>query len=200
MTSAMFAPHRRFCPGCGLIPRDCVCEQLTAVDPGLEIRVLLHRAELKKQSNTGWIANAMLESSSVHVYGAGLRFDWEPVIDPDRPGYLFYPAPGAEPASETTFAGDEDPYVLVLDGTWAQARRMYLRNPELRGLRQLTLPADSPDPKWRARAPHGASRYCTLEAVILLLEAVGRADNTAPMWEVLALVQKRLWRQRGIGT
>ena len=199
---ALGLPHRNgllhLCEACGLIHRDCVCDALTKVDPELEIRFLLHASELPRQSNTGGIAHAILENSSMHIHGVpGRPVDWAELVDSTRPGYLFYPTPNAEVASPTTFAGVENPYLVVLDGTWPQARRMFQKNSALHGLKKLCLPA-GPAHRWKVRGPYSAAKYCTLEALILLFEALGKNELCATLWRSLELVQDRLMKQRGM--
>jgi tRNA-uridine aminocarboxypropyltransferase len=178
--------------------RDCVCNSLHSVNPGLDIRLLIHNTEFFRQSNTGRIAHLLLQGSQVAMHGApDRRLDCERLAPSDRTGFILYPSPHAEVATPATFAGIESPYLIVLDGSWSQTRSMYQRNPALHTLRKLTLP-ESPPARWKARKPPHPSHYCTLEALIHLFEAVGKGSICPDLWSGLELMQDRLLRQRGI--
>ena len=186
------------CSSCGLLLRDCVCKALQSVDPGLDIRFLIHNTEFFRQSNTGRISHLLLQGSRIVRHGApGEPLDCARLAPPDRPGYILYPSPHAEVASRETFEGVDSPFLVVLDGSWSQTRAMYQRNPGLHSLRKLTLPP-GPPARWKARKPPRPSHYCTLEALIHLFETLGKDPICPPLWAALELVQDRLLRQRGL--
>ncbi|MEZ5988448.1 MAG: DTW domain-containing protein [Planctomycetota bacterium] len=196
MPSSYSLPSGRpACTACGLRLADCICAELPRLELGLELHLVVHVGELVRQSNTGRIAHRVFTGSNLHVIGrADQPIDWEPLRADDRPFHVLWPSPRARTAGPELLA--EGAAVVVPDGSWRQTRRMLVRNPVLHDMRPLALPP-GPAPRWAARRSPGAGRYCTLEALILLAEAVGHAGATAPLWDALAEVECRLMRQRG---
>ena len=186
------------CNACGLLLSDCICPDLQPVDPGVEIRLLIHNTEFFRQSNTGRLAHLLLKGSQIVPYGAREQpLDPEGLAPAGRSGFLLYPGPHAEVASEETLKNIQDPFLVVLDGSWSQTRNMYQRNPVLHGLRKLSLPP-GPAAVWTQRRPPGPNQYCTLEALILLMDALGKSELSPALWQALKLAQARLLRQRGL--
>ena len=97
------------------------------------ILVIRHGREAWKVTNTARMAPHLLPSCTLVDYGMpGPAFD-EPRLREPRTWLLF---PEGEPPAE----GEELPeQLVVLDGSWQQARRMMQRIPELRGMPRLSL-------------------------------------------------------------
>ena len=157
------------CPGCGLPPEACLCRGLTRLPNRTEVRIYRHAKESFKTSNTGRLAALLLERCEIHEYGRphqpidppGLANSWllfpssSPQIPPGRPARL-----------------------VVLDGTWSQARRMVQRLPWLRALPRLSLlPEHPPDGLRREPDAVGMPTVLAIARALELLEgpALGEA-------------------------
>jgi DTW domain-containing protein YfiP len=129
-----------------------------------------HQSERWKPSNSAHFAKLALASCELHDYGAqegpleALDTDGAWVLFPDGDP----PPPGARPSK-----------LIVLDGSWSQARRMRRRIQALRGLPFLRLPPPIPRPRMRRPLdPHGMSTLEAISAAVALLEG---ADRAAPL-------------------
>ncbi len=139
--------------------RLCVCAEIPRVETRTRFVILRHTAERNKPSNTAHFAALALPNCELAEYGTeGAPFDEARL--PTGPGtFVLYPDEAA-PAT-----GLELPQrIIVLDGSWSQARRMRQRILALRGLPFITLPAPT-QARRRLRRPVHASGMSTLEAI-----------------------------------
>ena len=151
--------------------RSCVCDEIPRVETRTRLVIVRHAAERRKPSNTAHFARLALPSAELVEYGAEEAALDESALAGDDTWVLYpdgdRPAPtGARPAR-----------LIVLDGSWSQARRMRQRIRALRGLPFLSLPA--PRDRLRLRRPHLRSGMSTLEAIaaaLALLEGPAVAD------------------------
>jgi len=100
--------------------------------------ILQHVLEQTERSNTGRHAAAVLAALELRVFGARgvpLRVD-----DLDGAWLLW---PGEPPPDAAT---PRPSTLVVLDGSWSQARRMMQRVPQLHALRRWSLPAPAGRP------------------------------------------------------
>jgi DTW domain-containing protein len=135
-----------------------------------------------KPSNTARLAALALPSCEIVDHGAVGR----PVALDDlrEPGtWLLFPGAGARPEGAPR-------RLVVLDGSWTQARRMVQRLPLLRALPRLSLPAPSSAVE-RMRRPPDESGMATLEAIARALELLEGPEVARPLDELFAEVVRR---------
>lgn len=178
----MDTPPRR-CPGCGLLPRLCLCPALAARRAQLACatRVLLvrHTAEAIKPSGTAKLVAATLPDARVVDWGlaSGPHEVLAALVEAKPRGVLVFPGAGPPPPAHVDT-------LVVLDGTWAQAKRMLQRVPGLAAWPRLSLPAPQVAlPRLRRGAR--PEEMSTLEAVVAALAARGEADGAAALAEVM---------------
>jgi DTW domain-containing protein YfiP len=165
-------PAKR-CVRCHL-PR-CVCDQIPRVETRLRITIVRHAAERTKMSNTAHFAKLAMPGCTIVEYG--LRD--QPFSDEALPSgagtYVLFPE---EAASDPPVEPPER--LIVLDGTWRQARRMRQRIGGLRGLPFLALPAPSA-PRVRLRRPPHPAGMSTLEAIAAVVARYEGEERAAPL-------------------
>ena len=159
------------CHRCFLQTAVCLCPGIPLIDTRTHVVVVRHWLEAAKPSNTGRIAALALRRAAVHDYARpAAPLDVGALVTPGT--WLLYPEPGAPQG----LAGRPPPVrLVVLDATWAQARRMRQRIAALRGLPRLALPAPT-RPRERLRTPSHPDAMATLEAIaaaLALLEDPG---------------------------
>ena len=161
------APHR--CPRCRFPAPGCLCAVVPRVRSRVEVVFLRHVSERGRLTNTGHWASLALEGSSVLEHGVvGEPLD---VSRLDAVGaWLLFPSPHPPPR-------DTPPprRLIVPDGTWAQARRIVQRVPEIRTLPRLAVEVAVPD-ALRLRRPLVLGGMSTLEAVAAALRALGEVE------------------------
>lgn len=143
------------------------------------IVIVRHHLERHRSSNSGRLAHLALANSALVDHGGAAG----PARLPDLNGaWLLFPV--GEPTSERPAAPPRQ--LVVLDATWAQARRMYRKLDALRGLPILRLP-DAPMPSARLRESPGEGRVSTIEAIaraLRLLEGDAPAAALERLFDV----------------
>jgi DTW domain-containing protein YfiP len=173
------------CARCSLHDSACICGEVPVVATRTRILIVRHAAETAKPSNSGRLAALALSNSALCNYGArDTPFDATPLRAP-RTWVLF-----GDGDSTSTPAGDPPAQLVVLDGTWTQARRMYQRIDALRGLPQLALPALAASPD-QLRTPPRPGALSTIQAIARAVELLEGPDVAAPLDELYRLMIER---------
>jgi DTW domain-containing protein YfiP len=148
------------CPACRLPEALCVCAHLPRLAIRTRVVIVAHRREAKSSTNTGRLAASMLEGAEVRVRG---RIAPAPAPLPDGRRLALFPRADAR-VLDARDAEGERVVLLVPDGTWSQARRLLLRDPDLASADLRTLPPSSPS-RYRLRCHAREGALCTLEAI-----------------------------------
>jgi DTW domain-containing protein YfiP len=126
---------------------------------------------------TGRMVRLSLSNSELH---RGLRFDDDPrLADALVDGALLYPSADADPP--TAFVHAPPHSLVVLDGTWVEARKILRRNPALKALPRIGF-VPSVASAYRIRRPPAPHCWSTIEAVAYVLGVLeGDPDRFAPL-------------------
>ncbi len=149
----------------------CYCSALVSLETQTRIVILQHPRESGMPIGTAHMATLCLPQSSLHV---GLKWDGSDALrdacdDPERPAVLLYPGPDARdiltdpPPTPVT--------LIVVDGTWGQARTLVRKNPELAALPRYAFEAPAPS-NYRIRKEPCDEYVSTLEALMHVLGAL----------------------------
>jgi DTW domain-containing protein len=176
------------CVRCLLQLEICVCNVLPRLETRTELVLIRHVTELLLTSNSGRFAALSLPNSRVLSYGGGAEFDASTLTDAGTA--LLY---CSGPPRPLTFTPTR---LIVLDGSFRQARRMYKRVPALRELPELTLPAPRVTPT-RLRKPTQPDGMSTIEAVAAALSLLEGSEVAAPLWALHAELVRRADYMRG---
>ncbi|HWK44823.1 MAG TPA: tRNA-uridine aminocarboxypropyltransferase [Stellaceae bacterium] len=175
------------CDGCGKLPALCVCAEVVPVQNKLGVLILQHPQEQDMELGTARLANVALAKSGLRV---GLS--WPSLakavgkpIDPKRWAiiYLGSVKPTALPPGREVVAVDRKGVpltnqdtalasldgIVLLDGTWSQAKALWWRNAWMLKLPRLVLAPKRPSHYGRLRREPRAEGLSTLEAVALAL-------------------------------
>lgn len=147
--------------------------------------ILRHVRETWKRSNTARLAARALPNARLVSYcSPDEPFDTATLSEPGT--WLLYPdgprAPEGAPPPKT---------LVVLDGSWAQVRRMTQRIPELRALPRLSLPPPAAD-TLRLRTPTHPAGMSTLEAIAHAVALLEGAEVAEPLEKLHALRVQRI--------
>jgi DTW domain-containing protein len=169
------------CFHCYLRREICICPILPTVQTRAEFLILRHVREAERPSNTGRLVALAMPNSRIVSCGGGDRIGLSPVDDEvlQAPGtWLLWPdGTGTRPALSDLTPPDR---VVVLDGTWRQARRMYTRMPVLQAMPHLVLPAPARF-RNRLREQHRSDGMSTLEAVAAAITKLEGAEVAEPL-------------------
>jgi len=183
------------CPACGKPPGVCVCDRVQKLDTRLRVVILQHPQEDDALLGTAKLVEAALPKARVRVGLSWASLDqaiggrqadrerWavlaiaklpvpvppasrdEPVVIIDRKGRV-------RDLGQPGLDG-----IIVLDGTWSQAKTLWWRNAWLLKLPRIVLKPLEPSMYGRLRKEPRKEWVSTLEAVADVLPALGEPEE-----------------------
>lgn len=170
------------CPSCHLPQQSCICEFRQQVSADVEFVVLMHRNETYKPTNTGRLIEATV--ANTHV------LQWVSRSEPGEALQRLLKDPGYQPIlvfppeesyrdrvivrpEPTDIAGK--PLLILLDGTWRQARRMFRLSTYLQELPVISLDQMRTSTYALRKAIH-EGQLCTAEVAAALLHQLGEDE------------------------
>jgi DTW domain-containing protein YfiP len=176
------------CARC-LVRRDmCLCAEVVPAPTRTRFVVVRHVLEKFRSTNTGRIALLALPNAVLAEFGG------------DDPPEALGPLIGADAALLFPDGGTSamGPFrtVVVVDGSWSQARRMVQRIPAIRGLPRLALPAGDALP--RLRAPTRPDGLSTIEAMVRTIELLEGEEAARPLADLCRLHAARSRAAKGL--
>jgi len=167
---------RPTCTRCLRPMTGCYCAHIHPTPSRTRIVFLQHPRERRVAFGTARMAHLALPNSELHV---GVEFDDHPRVRalaaaPHGQTVVLYPAPDAvEPEA---LPRDACRNLLVIDGTWIQARKMLARNALVRSLPRVGFAPYLPS-RYRIRREPAPHCRATIEAVVEALERIERDDT-----------------------
>lgn len=155
--------YRAQCYRCFKAAATCVCASIERVANQTGILVLQHPRE--RLHAIGTVRFARLGLSNVRVRTCVPGTDASMPLPPRTA--LLYPAPGA-PDLATLPRSEHPRHLVILDGTWTHARKMYATQTWLHELPQVCLTPAEPS-RYRLRREPRADYVATLEAIVAAL-------------------------------
>jgi DTW domain-containing protein len=167
------APSRPMCSRCRRPRSVCYCPHLVSLETRTRVVLLQHPRERRVPIGTAHLAHLCLPNSELHV---GVDFDHDdrvPNAIAGAPAYLLFPGPRsidlAEALDDVRARGPIT--LVVVDGTWWQARKLARRNAVLAALPQLRITPPAPS-RYRIRREPAADYVATVEALAHVLGAL----------------------------
>ncbi|MGE0868378.1 MAG: tRNA-uridine aminocarboxypropyltransferase [Kofleriaceae bacterium] len=156
------------CLRCRKASSMCYCALLPRLDTTTRVVILQHRRERDMSIGTARMASLCLPRAELHV-----GIDWtdnRPLVralsDPNRTPVLLYPGPDARDILREPPVGPVT--LVVVDGTWGQARTVVRDNPILNALPRYAFAAPEPS-RYRIRREPRAEYCSTIEALAHVL-------------------------------
>ncbi|MBN2526364.1 MAG: DTW domain-containing protein [Deltaproteobacteria bacterium] len=155
---------RDFCYRCFKPKQTCICSLISPVNNQTRIRILQHPLERHHPIGTARFATLGLKNVELNtVYGdSNGSLETQPESGPNT-GLLF---PSEDAVALETVSGTERPDTLiVLDGTWYNAGKLYRENPWLKKVPHYKLTPAAPS-RYRIRMEPSMDSISTLEAIV----------------------------------
>ncbi|HLJ63712.1 MAG TPA: tRNA-uridine aminocarboxypropyltransferase [Stellaceae bacterium] len=188
------------CPRCQKTVPLCVCEGITPLAHRIEVLILQHPREQDKELGTARLCALSLEKATLKIglSWPSLGILLERKVDPKRwaVAYLGSVRPAAlAPSAEIlvvdakgTLLGAQEAVlqslegVILLDGTWSEAKALWWRNPWMLKTRRLVLGPRRPSRYGRTRREPRREGLATIEAAGLMLARLeGRPEIEATL-------------------
>ena len=189
------------CPGCRLVASHCLCVLRPVLPTRAGVCLLMGDIEALKPSNTGWlVADTVSDTWAFGWSRTAVHPDLLSLLaDPQWQAYLVFPGEFADPARVVTrlmpaaantapgaASAAKRPLFVLLDGTWAEARKMFRKSPYLDQLPVLSLQPGSAS-NYRLRRSSRTDHFCTAEVAAQCLALAGErhaADTLAAYLDV----------------
>jgi DTW domain-containing protein YfiP len=166
VTDVSFAP-RPYCYRCDKPEFACLCAKIQRLPNRTPLVIVQHKHESRHPFGTVRIAELGLSNLRVHtVPGSAVSGPIPPSFVPEGAG-LLYPGPGARELSSLA-PHELPPALVVLDGTWHQARALLRDHAWLRDLPRYSLEPKEPS-RYRVRREPLPTCVSTIEAIVQAL-------------------------------
>ncbi|MBK9035563.1 MAG: DTW domain-containing protein [Myxococcales bacterium] len=190
------ATPRPMCRRCRRPEVVCYCAHLPELATRTRVVILQHPRERDMPIGTARMASLCLPNAELHV---GIDWSAHPALgaalaDPTRTPILLYPGPGARDILREPPTGPVT--LVVVDGTWSQAKTVVRDNPILHALPRYAFVAPEVSEYRIRREPDDA--FCsTIEALMHALGALegDRARFRAMLAPFRAMVDAQLARK-----
>jgi tRNA-uridine aminocarboxypropyltransferase len=180
------------CPRCGKALSLCVCDGVAAIDNKISLLILQHPQEQDKTLGTARLTALHLKNATLKIglSWASLTKALGRPVDPQRWAILYLGsaraaalAPDAEIVAVNHKSEAEDSQqailrslegVVLLDGSWSQAKALWWRNPWMLKCRRLLLNPSAPSRYGKLRREPRSDGLSTIESAAMLLSRLER--------------------------
>jgi len=188
------------CPRCGKPPGVCICDRLTPVQTKLRVVILQHPQEDDELLGTAKLVTATLPRAEIRVGLSWSSLDQAlDLVDAPRERWAVLaavklPSDASPQVQELATRmpvllvdrngkprslGNHGLHgIIVLDGTWSQAKTLWWRNPWLLKLSRIAINPREPSMYGKLRPEPARDHVSTLEAIADVLPALGEPDTT----------------------
>lgn len=183
------------CPRCARLPGLCICDRIEPVDTRLRIVILQHPQENDAVLGTAGLVTLTLPKAEIRVGLSWASLDQAVgLVDTNRERWAVLAAVKLGVALPD--AAKDQPVVvidrkgrvrdlkrhglegiIVLDGTWSQAKTLWWRNAWLLKLPRIVLKPREPSMYGRLRKEPRRDYVSTLEAIADVLPALGESEQ-----------------------
>ncbi|MFC4700398.1 tRNA-uridine aminocarboxypropyltransferase [Glaciecola siphonariae] len=186
-------PKRSACSVCHYPSSHCICKHVTQISSTVAISILQDPTETKHAKNSARLIPLVMPQAEIFV---GLfPNDFVPAREKLKQftnTLLLYPNESSLTMDEYHHRCGEfgkPDHIILLDGTWRKAKKMWLNNPWLHELTTATLPADRAS-EYRIRKAPFAHSYSSIEALATTLNILNIAPS-APLLKVFSAMQAK---------
>jgi len=172
---------RQTCGTCFQPQSICYCPQIKTFNPHVKFVILIHPIEHRRRIATGRMSHLCLENS--HLF-RGHDFTYHKDVnailnDPSLFPVILYPGIQSKNLTNMTteqradiFPADKTLTIVVLDGTWATAKKMLRDSKNLHNLPRICFTPQTPS-NFRVRKQPREGYYSTIEAIHHTIELLG---------------------------
>ncbi|MEI8656885.1 tRNA-uridine aminocarboxypropyltransferase [Vibrio sp. Hal054] len=175
----------RYCSQCGKARKACICDSIVALDSQVELIILQHPTEEHRPMGTARILSLSLANSRLLV-GEDFREHGELnqlLAEPDVEHFVLYPSDVSLSAADVALPIEKKIRIILLDGTWKKAFKMWQLNTQLHHLPCLHLPEDLKG-NYRIRKAPSENALSTVEAGFHVLSMMQPEKDFSPLLDV----------------
>ena len=160
---------RSFCNECDFLKSRCLCDTLKSVSNKIHLIILQHPTETKHPLNT---VRIMKKSFNEITIMSGEEFTNDLMLnpllcDPKNTVALLYPKDDSV-VLDKAFTTDSLTHLILIDGTWRKAKKIYMLSKNLHLIPSLSLtPPETSE--YKIRKSPTSSSLSTIEAAVAAL-------------------------------
>ncbi|MGF1753909.1 DTW domain-containing protein [Vibrio makurazakiensis] len=171
----------RYCPDCAKAKKACICEWIEPLESDVELIILQHPSEEHRPMGTAKILSLSLANSIILI---GEDFSDHSQLNQllAEPGYehfILYPGERSV-GVEKVASINKKVRVILLDGTWKKAFKMWQVSKNLQDLKTVHLPTNLKG-NYRIRKAPSENSLSTVEAGYHLLELFNDKNDYSPL-------------------
>jgi len=176
--------HR--CKHCMLLPYLCICSIKKTVTTQSAFLLLMYDDEILKPSNTGRLIADLIPDTYAYIWSrtAPIKDMLELIADPKWQPIVVFPAEythvervlSQEQVLNKNQNCNKRPLFILLDGTWAQAKKMFRKSPYLDNFPVLSFSPEKLS-QYLVRKATKDNQLATAEVASLVLESIGEQEN-----------------------
>ena len=173
---------RDYCGECQRPLPACICDYISSIDNDIHVIVLQHPLEVKQAKGTVTMLAKSLNKCSVFI-GEDFTDNTELLkllSDYQKSTFLLYPSEQAKVIDKRVVENGEVKCLVLLDGTWKKAYRMFMLSTFLHDLPHLVLPLGI-EGEYQIRKTNKNNALSSLEActhALMSLEESGEKYQT----------------------
>lgn len=160
---------RAFCTECDFLKTRCLCDTLKIIPNNIHLIVLQHPSETKHPLNTARIMKKSFKEMTILIgedFSNDLRLN-NLLSEPNNSCALLYPGVDAIVLNSSE-ARKKITHLILLDGTWRKAKKIFLLSKNLHALPSIKL-ATTETTDYRIRKAPNDQSLSTLEAATAAL-------------------------------
>ncbi len=188
----------RRCTTCKIHQTLCFCGEVKVLDTKTRISIIMHHRERFLTSNTANLATLVLKNSKIVLRGLpGKLFNADELAlnENETPLYLFPHEDAVELNDEFIASLTKPIHLIIPDGTWSQAVKVYRRESALSHIQCVKLPPGDPG-KYRLRKSERENGVCTYEAIMRALCLIESTDLEVEMSRIFDVMIERTIKGR----
>ncbi|PKG40535.1 tRNA-uridine aminocarboxypropyltransferase [Psychromonas sp. Urea-02u-13] len=174
------------CVNCMLLPYLCICPLKKTAQTNSAFLLLMYDDEILKPSNTGRLIADLVPDTFAYIWSrTEPNSDMLALLnDPQWQPMVIFPAEYSEPErlinKDNNPISGKKPLFILLDGSWAQAKKMFRKSPYLDSLPVLSFSPENIS-RYLVRKAVKDNQLATAEVAALALEYIGETKNAAQL-------------------
>jgi len=170
------------CVNCMLLPYLCICAYKKTVTTNSAFLLLMYDDEILKPSNTGRLIADIIPDTFAYIWSRTTpNIEMLSLLqDPQWQPMVIFPEEYAQPERVITkgkvINSDKKTLFILLDGSWAQAKKMFRKSPYLDNLPVLSFSPEKLS-AYLVRKATKENQLATAEVASLALEYIGEQQN-----------------------
>ncbi|OLQ88371.1 DTW domain-containing protein [Vibrio panuliri] len=179
------------CQYCQVAANNCICDYQPQIESDVAVMLIVSENEVFKPSNTGRLILDTIQEGYAFQWN---RTDPDPKMlallqDPSYQPLLVFPADYVENKQRVVhqplnqFCDNKKPLIILLDGSWREARRMFRKSPYLDNLPVVSIHPQAIS-QYMMRKSDNEQHLATAEVAIMVLQQLEQnlAANTLDRW------------------